>query len=251
MGDAVRLGLAMTALQVSIGALNDVVDAPTDRGRRPSKPVADGLVSPLAAQVVTVAAAAIGLGLAAGFGPATLAVAIAGLGCGYAYDLVFSRTVGAWLPLAVALPLVPVFAWLGATGTVPAGLAVIVPIAMVAGAGLAVGNALADLPADAASGAPSIARRLGRTGAWSLHAAALALAVIGAVLAYPRAGGEAALALVLGGSAVLALGVAGLAAPSPAAGGSLGRRAWQVEAVGVFAIGLGWFLAFAAAPPPV
>jgi len=39
---AVRLGVAMTALQVSIGSLNDIVDAPHDRGRTPAKPIRSG-----------------------------------------------------------------------------------------------------------------------------------------------------------------------------------------------------------------
>ena len=36
---AARLGVSMTALQASIGALNDLVDAPSDRGRKPGKPI--------------------------------------------------------------------------------------------------------------------------------------------------------------------------------------------------------------------
>src|SRR6476660_3407010 len=42
---AVRLGIAMTALQASIGSLNDVVDAPRDAGHKPGKPISAGLVS--------------------------------------------------------------------------------------------------------------------------------------------------------------------------------------------------------------
>src|SRR5262245_50741227 len=97
---AARLGLAMTALQVSIGALNDVVDAPIDRGRRPPKPVADGLVTPRVALGAGAVAAIFGFGLAAISGPATLAVAVLGAGCGYAYDLRLSRTAASWVPLA-------------------------------------------------------------------------------------------------------------------------------------------------------
>jgi len=49
---AIRLGLSMTALQVSIGALNDLVDAPRDVGRMPPKPIPAGLVTPAAARAV-------------------------------------------------------------------------------------------------------------------------------------------------------------------------------------------------------
>ncbi|MEW5992417.1 MAG: UbiA family prenyltransferase, partial [Chloroflexota bacterium] len=67
---AARLGLAMVAIQFSIGALNDLVDAPHDRGRRPVKPVAEGLVRPAVAGLVAGLAAALGLGLASMSGPA-------------------------------------------------------------------------------------------------------------------------------------------------------------------------------------
>src|SRR5580765_746158 len=44
--EVVRVGLAMTALQLGIGTVNDVVDAPRDAGRKAGKPIPDGLVSP-------------------------------------------------------------------------------------------------------------------------------------------------------------------------------------------------------------
>ena len=44
----------MTALQVSIGALNDIHDAPDDAGRKPGKPIPAGLVSVPSAWAVVV-----------------------------------------------------------------------------------------------------------------------------------------------------------------------------------------------------
>ena len=61
---AIRLGLSMVALQASIGALNDLHDAPDDAGRKAGKPIPAGLVSAPAARAVVAGAAAIGLGLA-------------------------------------------------------------------------------------------------------------------------------------------------------------------------------------------
>ena len=48
---AVRIGLAMTLLQLGIGTVNDVVDAPHDAGRKPGKPIPAGLVGGRAALV--------------------------------------------------------------------------------------------------------------------------------------------------------------------------------------------------------
>jgi len=243
---ALRLGLAMTAIQFSIGALNDLVDAPRDRGRDPAKPVADGLVRLATARTVAVVAAAIGLGLAAASGPAAVAVAAAGAACGYAYDLRLSRTAWAWLPLAVALPLVPVFAWVGATGTVPGALLVLVPIGMLAGGGLAVGNSLADLEADRAAGAPSVAVRLGRRDAAGLHAAALGAAAALAIVSLPPGASPGATVVVLAGAIVLAVGIVALIRAGRAGRAPVARLGWQVEAVGTAVLGIGWVLGLVA-----
>jgi len=243
---ALRLGLAMIAIQFSIGALNDLVDAPRDRGRTPGKPVADGLVSSVPGLAIAIAAGATGLALAAASGAPTLLVAAAGAACGYAYDLWLSRTAWSWLPLAIALPFVPVYAWLGATGSLPAGILALVPMAMLAGGGLAVGNALADLDADGSAGTPSIAERLGLRGAWRLHALALAGAAGLALATLPRSPLGGGAVLVLAGGAVIATGVLALAGSGRPAGAARGRLAWGVEAIGVALLGIGWVLAFTA-----
>jgi 4-hydroxybenzoate polyprenyltransferase len=243
---ALRLGLSMTAIQFSIGALNDLVDAPRDRGRGPVKPVAVGLVSPSAAGVVVAVAAVLGLGLAATAGPAAAALAAAGAACGYAYDLRLSRTALAWLPLAIALPLVPLFAWVGATGTVPGALLVLVPVGMLAGGGLAVGNALADLETDRGAGVPSLAVRLGRRAAMGLHAVALGLAAALAVVSLPPGGPPLASAAVLAGALILALGIALLGRAGYGGSPGLGRLGWQIEALGTAMLGIGWVLALVA-----
>jgi len=239
---AARLGTAMTALQFSIGALNDLADAPRDRGRRPLKPVAEGLIRPATARLVVVVTAAGGLALAAASGPAAIVVAAGGAACGYAYDLRLSRTPWAWLPLAVALPLVPVFAWVGVAGTMPAALLVLVPIGMLAGGGLAVGNALADFEADRSAGVPSVAVRLGRRDAAGLHALALAAAVALAAVTLPPGAAAEAWTLVIAGAATLAAGIATVAR---AAASDLARVGWQVEAVGTAVLGIGWVVALA------
>src|SRR3990172_6550997 len=195
---ALRLAAAMTLLQVAIGTLNDVADAPRDAGRTPLKPIPAGLVSIRAARTASVAAAFGGLLLVAPSGPATVAVALAGLGCGVVYDLALSRTAISWLPLAIALPLVPIYAWLGATGALPLALFVIVPMAALAGGGLAIGNALVDVEADRASNRATVAGAVGlgagillvlartairRRLAWQLEAAGVASIGVGWILA--------------------------------------------------------------------
>ncbi len=241
---AVRLGVSMTALQASIGALNDVVDAPIDAGRKGGKPIPRGLVSPDAARVVVVVAAGVGLVLAALSGPALLALAGLVLVIGYGYDLVAKGTVWSWLPFAIGIPILPVYGWYGGSGDLPGAFTALLPMAVIGGAALAIANARADLERDRAAGIRSIATVLGNDGAWLFHAALwVAAAVIGvAWLAAAGSGGRAS-SIALGGVALGALVLA--------AGVVLGRtgdparreRAWQLEAVGAAAFGIAWLSA--------
>ena len=104
----------MTALQVSIGTLNDLVDAPRDAGHKPGKPIPAGLVTPGIARAVMViarhAGAPAGRPVRPG-DPRLWPVVI--LAIGYGYDLVAKGTAWSWLPFAVGIPLLPVFGWLG------------------------------------------------------------------------------------------------------------------------------------------
>jgi 4-hydroxybenzoate polyprenyltransferase len=240
-----RLGIAMVSLQAAIGALNDLVDAPRDAGLKPGKPIPAALVSPAAARAVVVAGAALGIGLSLPSGPATAAVAVLVLVVGGLYDLRFKGTAWSWVPFAVGIPLLPVYAWLGAAGRLPLAFAILVPAAALAGAALAIANALADIERDRAAGATSVADRLGRRTAWRLHAllnaGVLGLAVGGlgwlgpASLPAPAIGGLAAGVVLLGAGMVLT------------AGRDVGRRerGWELEAAGIALLGASWLAAVA------
>lgn len=117
---AARLTFGMLGLQFAIGTVNDLADAPRDRLSRPQKPLPAGLVGPRQATAVFLIAVALGLWSAASVGLAPLAVAIVGLADGLAYDLRLKGTVVSWLPFAAGVALLPVYAWLGATGGLPA-----------------------------------------------------------------------------------------------------------------------------------
>jgi 4-hydroxybenzoate polyprenyltransferase len=233
---ALRLGAAMTALQVSIGALNDLVDAPRDGGRVPPKPIPAGSVSPVVARVVVVVGAALGLALAGPSGLAALLVAGLVLAIGYGYDLVFKGTAWSWLPFAVGIPVLPVFAWLGATGGVPASFAILLPTAVVAGAGLAIGNARADVERDETVGVDSVALRLGLDRAWTINAALLSVVVLMALVTLGHDSNPGSPLGVVAASAVIGSGVV------IGRRGDAGRRerAWELEAVGVGLLAAAW-----------
>lgn len=235
----------MLALQASIGALNDAVDAPIDTGRKPGKPIPRGLATSWGAIALAGLGLALGLALSAPSGAPTVLIAIAGVACGYAYDLGLGRTAVSWLPLVVALPLLPVHAWLGATGGVPPGLTALIPAAVLAGAALAIANGLVDVERDLAGRRPTIVARLGgRRAWWVLFGLTAGLAGI-ALTTAPRtaAGGpgwvEVGIALGLG---CLGLGVVVLRHRNPA----VRERGWELAAVGVAGLGISWLAGAAA-----
>jgi 4-hydroxybenzoate polyprenyltransferase len=246
---ALRLGVAMTAIQFAIGALNDLADAERDAGR-PDKPIPSGQVGRRLARLVVVTGFAVGLGLSAPAGPLVLGLALAGAAAGVAYDLGLKGTPWAPVAFAIGLPLLAVYAWLGASGELPPGATILVPAASLAGIALAVGNALVDVERDRASGTLTPATELGPARAWTLAAAlygvVIGLALGSIALASPPAGPGGAAAGP--GAAATALGsigiVAGLAlARSRSA--SRRERGWELQAVGVAALGAGWLLAVA------
>jgi len=254
LATASRLGASMLCLQASIGAVNDLADIEVDRLGKPAKPIPAGLVTPPIALRWAAGSLALCLLLALPSGAATVLVAVACVSLGYLYDLRLSRTALSWLPLALALPLLPVFAWLGATGEVPSGLLTLVPIAMVAGAALLVANGIVDLERDRLAGKATVAVRIGRTRAWLAQAVALvvavALAVILAPVPPPAVGPEEGGAVALRalrwvgvplGALAIAGGIAFVRAPRP----GIRERGWELEAIGTAVLGLGWLAGMA------
>ena len=236
-----RLGTSMTALQVAIGALNDLVDAPADAGRKPGKPIPGGLVSTGVARLVVMLGAATGVALAVPSGPALVALAMVVLGIGWSYDLRAKGTAWSWLPFAVGIPILPVYGWLGATGAIPDWLAVLVPLGMLIGAGLAVANARADQERDAAAGTDSVALALGDGRSWWANVLLLtaALGLAAAWLAATGQGSGAVWTAIAAGAAGLAVGLALGRSPNA----DRRERGWQLQAVGVAVAALAWVAA--------
>jgi 4-hydroxybenzoate polyprenyltransferase len=241
---ALLLALSMLLLQFGIGAANDWADAPADAVALPRKPIPDGRVARGLAARIAAAAAAAGLALAAGAGAATAVIAAVGLLIGLAYDLRLKGTRWSWVPYAAGIPLLPLFAWVGATRAMPPAFAVLLPVAMIAGAALAVANALADLERDERAGVETVATALGVAPARRVDAILQAVVVAAAVgSAIILGGGPAGIALGLVGAGVVAVGV-GIGWGS---GRRARQRAWEVQAVGLAVLAVGWVMALAIA----
>ncbi len=241
---ALLLAASMLLLQLGIGAANDWADAPADTLARPDKPIPAGRVTRRVAARVAIVAASVGLALAALAGAAALLIAAAGLAAGLAYDLRLKGTRWSWVPYAVGIPLLPLFAWVGATGTVPPAFGVLLPVAMVAGAAVAVANALADLERDDSAGVDTIATALGMEAARRIGAVLQAVVIVAALGSAVVLGGRPeGVVVAVVGAVVVATGV-GL---GWGRGRGARQRAWEVQAIGLSLLAAGWVGALAAA----
>ena len=240
---AIRLGIAMMALQLGIGAVNDLVDAPRDAGYKPGKPIPAGLVSKPGAGLVAAGAFLLGLMLAASLGSLVAGLAVLVIGIGLAYDLRLKGTAWSWLPFAVGIPILPVFGWAGATGRLAPMFVVLIPAAVAGGAALAIGNSLVDVERDRAAGLSSVAIGLGEGTARRMGIALLGGIVVAAV-ASSFVLGAAVPAIVV----VALLGILPMLATASGGGADPARRelAWRAEAIGLGALAVAWIAAVGA-----
>ena len=227
----------MLGLQFAIGAANDLADASRDRVSHPDKPIPAGLVNPRRAVAVVLVASFAGLWAAGSVGVPALAVGALGLADGLIYDLRLKGTAVSWVPFALGVGLLPMYAWLGAAGTLPPAFWGIVPLAFVAGATLALANSLADLERDPLAGATSLATALGRGRALVVSAFVLGFLQLAVVVSSAVVGPlPAGLVAELAGAALGWLGLRLTASPYDRAR----RLGWEVQAVGVVVMGAGW-----------
>jgi 4-hydroxybenzoate polyprenyltransferase len=227
----------MTLLQLGIGTLNDVVDAPADAGRKPGKPIPAGLVGGTAARRLVVGLFAAGVVVAASVALVLVPLALIVIAIGLAYDLRLKGTAWSWLPFAVGIPILPVFGWVGATGSLPASFRVVIPVAIAAGAALAIGNSLVDVERDRAAGRSSIAARLGLRGAATLATSLFAVVAVAALVTALGAGASTASLAALLFSGLVAVVASSSASRSAPAGR---ERAWRAEAVATGVLAIVW-----------
>jgi protoheme IX farnesyltransferase len=165
--------LAVGATQLTIGWVNDWLDADRDRlSGRQDKPVAVGEVTSRTVGIAgLIAAVAVPLlGLPFGLAP-TVLISLVGL-FGLLYDWPLKSTVFSVVPYLVAFGLLPAFVVVALPGH-PAPPVWLVAAGALLGGGAHFANVLPDLADDAATGVRGLPHRLGRAG--STVAAALLL----------------------------------------------------------------------------
>lgn len=180
-----QLGLGMLCYQFAIGLVNDVVDAGDDMVAKPSKPIASGKLSRSTASIWAAVFIGAGLLITAGIPAVAWALGVAGLTCGLVYDLWLKRSLLSWLPMALALPVIPAFVWT-ATGNWDGYVAMVFPLGFLLAFSLHLANQHPDIAADREADIRGIAQRIGpRSGSIAIAIFA-ATAVIAAVLVSTR-----------------------------------------------------------------
>ena len=173
--------------QIAIAFHNNWCDRDLDAATKPWRLIPRGALGARTAQRIAWALFAVGLAVSVPLGPlAVLAIAI-GTGCGFIYDAGLKRTVWSFVPFCIALPTLPVAAFIVA-GRADALLAV----AYVVGAPLVVAihlaDALPDIARDRAFGLVNLAVRLGSRRAYALCWTGVVVAAGLALVFWPSGG---------------------------------------------------------------
>jgi protoheme IX farnesyltransferase len=202
----VAVAAAVLAGQLSIGWLNDYLDAERDRasGRR-DKPVAAGAVPARVAGAAAAAAVLLCIPLSLLSGVVGGAAHVLAVASGWAYDLGLKATVWSVLPYAVSFGLLPAFVVLGLPGAAA-------PVWWLVAAGALMGcaahfaNALPDLAADAATGVRGLPHRAGASGSRLVAAVLLLAASVVVALGPPGPPGVVGLVVLAAAAATLVAG---------------------------------------------
>lgn len=157
--------IAHTAMQLSIAIINDYCDRQLDALGKPSKPIPAGLVHPKEALALGIGCAILMFLLLLPLNLPALLISLAYLALGQGYNLGLKSTPWSGIVFALAIPLIPLYAFVGVGHVLPLVLW-LVPIAALLGVALNLANSLPDLEEDALGHARTLAVFLGIQGSF-------------------------------------------------------------------------------------
>jgi 4-hydroxybenzoate polyprenyltransferase len=174
---------AHAAMQVSIAMINDYCDRHADARSKPEKPIPRGLVHPREALIAGLLMIIIMLVLLAQLPLLALIISLCYLALGQAYNLGLKSTPFSGIVFALAMPLIPLYAFAG-MGRTPPIVFWLVPAGFLLGICLNLANSLPDVEQDATYGARTLAVVLGVRRSFSICLALIVLcaAMIGMLM---------------------------------------------------------------------
>jgi 4-hydroxybenzoate polyprenyltransferase len=177
-GEVILIAAAVLAGQLSIGWLNDFLDAERDQTiGRPDKPVAAGAVSRTTVGAAAAVAAVLCIPLSLACGAVAGTLHLVAVVSGWSYDLGLKSTRVSVLPYVVSFGLLPVFVVLAGPGPGSPGWWLPTAGALL-GAGAHFANTLPDLADDAATGVRGLPHRIGAAGSQAAAAVLLLAATV-------------------------------------------------------------------------
>ena len=151
---------AHAAMQVSIAMINDFCDRRMDAQGKPEKPIPRGLILPREALIAGLLMIAIMFVLLIQLPLLALVISLCYLALGQAYNLGLKSTPLSGIVFALAMPLIPLYAFAGVGRTAPI-IFWLVPAGFLLGIALNLANSLPDLEEDKAQGIKTLAVVLG------------------------------------------------------------------------------------------
>ncbi len=187
---------AHTAMQLAIAVFNDYYDRERDALGKPEKPIPSGLVTPREALLAGWALLALMVLLLVPLPPLAWLLTLGYLALGMAYNLGLKATPLSGVVFALAMPLIPLYAFAG-VGHALSFLVWLLPMGVLLGVALNLANSLPDLEEDARGGARTLAVVLGLRRAFLLGNGLLVLDAL-LILALHLTGAQRVQPLALG-----------------------------------------------------
>ena len=189
VGRVVTLAVSVAAIHGAIGSLNDYCDYPLDRRGKPSKPLVQGIVGRRFARSQALVLALTGLVLSQALGWSTVCFAVVVLLAGASYDVWAKGTLVSWVPFAIFVPSLPLWAF-AASGRFEFRLLSAYPLGILLSLGLNVANTLPDVEADTAHGVQGLTHKIGVRRGIILAWASFAGTILGLAGALPFLGND-------------------------------------------------------------
>ena len=165
------------AMQLSIGILNDYCDRRLDALGGKNKPIVLGLIRPHEALLAGLLMIAIMFVILLPLNLVALLAALGYLALGQIYNLGLKSTPLSGILFALAMPLLPLYAFAG-VGRIPSMVIWFLPIGAILGVALNLANSLPDIEEDAAGNAHTLAVTLGAKGSFLACPLLIALAAL-------------------------------------------------------------------------
>jgi 4-hydroxybenzoate polyprenyltransferase len=151
---------AHTAMQLSIAVCNDYCDRQVDTISKKDKPIPRGLIRPREALIAGLLLMVVMVLLLLPLNPLALLVSLLYFALGQGYNFGLKATPWSGIVFALAIPLIPVYAFVG-TGRIIPFIFWVIPVAALLGIALNLANSLPDIEEDVASNARTLAVVLG------------------------------------------------------------------------------------------